>query len=58
VRQYALLAIPMKPLCREGCAGLCPTCGRNLNQGPCDCPPQVLDPRLSGLRKLLSTNDG
>jgi len=38
IRQYALLAIPMKPLCREDCAGLCPTCGRNLNQGPCGCP--------------------
>jgi uncharacterized protein len=58
VRQYALLAIPMKPLCREGCAGLCPTCGRNLNLGVCDCPPQGLDPRLAGLRKLLSTNNG
>jgi len=29
--QYALLAIPMKPLCRGDCAGLCPECGRNLN---------------------------
>ncbi len=37
IRQYALLAIPMKPLCRENCAGLCPNCGHNLNQGPCDC---------------------
>jgi len=58
VRQYALLAIPMKPLCREGCAGWCPTCGRNLNLGACACPPQGLDPRLAGLRKLLSTNNG
>ena len=39
IRQYALLAIPMKPLCREDCAGLCPHCGRNLNLGPCGCPP-------------------
>ena len=38
VRQYALLAIPMKPLCRADCAGLCPHCGRNLNQGSCGCP--------------------
>ena len=37
VRQYALLALPMKPLCSADCAGLCPTCGKNLNQGPCDC---------------------
>lgn len=40
LRQRALLAIPMKPLCREDCAGLCPSCGRNLNLGPCNCPPQ------------------
>jgi uncharacterized protein len=40
MRQCTLLAIPMKPLCREDCAGLCPNCGHNLNQGPCSCPPQ------------------
>ena len=40
LRQCSLLAIPMKPLCREDCAGLCPSCGHNLNQGPCNCPPQ------------------
>ena len=37
IRQCALLAIPMKPLCGEDCAGLCPNCGHNLNQGPCNC---------------------
>ena len=62
IRQYALLAIPMKPLCREDCAGLCPSCGQNLNQRPCGCPPQVVDPRWSDLTKLasaggLSVND-
>jgi len=40
MRQCALLAIPMKPLCREDCAGLCPVCGQNLNQGACSCPPR------------------
>jgi uncharacterized protein len=43
LRQCALLAIPMKPLCREDCAGLCPNCGHNLNLGPCSCPPQGAD---------------
>jgi len=52
IRQYTLLAIPMKPLCREDCAGLCPNCGQNLNKGPCDCPPTI-DPRWSELSKLL-----
>lgn len=52
VRQYALLTISMKPLCREDCAGLCPECGRNLNQGPCDCPVRTFDPRWSKLMNL------
>ena len=56
IRQYALLATPMKPLCREDCAGLCPSCGHNLNQGPCGCPPQKADPRWSKLRELASAN--
>ncbi|MFC1931411.1 DUF177 domain-containing protein [Chloroflexota bacterium] len=53
VRQYMLLAVPMKPLCREKCAGLCQSCGRNLNEGSCDCPPQAVDPRWSELSRLL-----
>ncbi len=52
IRQYAVLAIPMKPLCQENCTGLCPTCGHNFNLGPCDCPQQEIDPRWSGLHKL------
>lgn len=32
-----LLALPMKHLCREDCKGLCPRCGKNLNEGPCGC---------------------
>ena len=55
IRQYALLATPMKPLCREGCAGLCSSCGHNLNLGACDCLPQEADPRWSKLKKLVST---
>jgi uncharacterized protein len=54
VRQYALLAVPMKPLCKPDCAGLCPTCGYNLNQGDCPCPPQEIDPRWDKLRQLFS----
>jgi uncharacterized protein len=52
VRQYALLAIPMKPLCKEDCAGLCSYCGHNLNLGPCGCPPRGVDSRWSELNKL------
>jgi len=53
VRQYLLLAVPIKPLCDEDCAGLCASCGKDLNKGPCDCPPKEIDPRWSELSKLL-----
>ncbi len=53
IRQYIVLASPMKPLCREECAGLCQNCGYNLNQGACGCPQPEVDPRWSELMKLL-----
>jgi uncharacterized protein len=37
VREYLALGVPMKPLCREGCAGLCAQCGASLNEGECLC---------------------
>ncbi len=49
IRQYTVLAIPMKPLCRKDCAGICPKCGQNLNTGPCACPTHAIDPRWSKL---------
>lgn len=49
VRQYTLLAMPMKPLCRPDCAGLCPNCGANLNQGVCTCTPRSSESHLSDL---------
>ena len=53
IRQYALLAIPMKPLCRQDCAGICPECGHNLNQTTCNCSPRPVDPRLAKLADLV-----
>lgn len=44
------LNVPMKFLCREGCAGICDGCGADLNAGPCDCRPAP-DPRWSALAK-------
>ncbi len=55
VQQYASMAVPIKPLCKPDCAGLCPTCGHNLNRGGCPCPPQDIDPRWDKLRQLFST---
>ena len=55
VRQYVIISLPMKPLCRQNCAGLCFTCGVNLNDTPCDCPTST-DSRWSPLLDLLAAN--
>lgn len=52
VRDAVLLELPQAPLCREGCAGLCPNCGAELDQGPCGCPRADRDPRWAGLERL------
>jgi uncharacterized protein len=43
------LGIPMKPVCRPDCRGLCPQCGADLNAGDCDCRQEATDPRWAGL---------
>ncbi len=43
------MAIPMKPLCREDCLGLCPKCGADRNAGPCGCAGEDTDPRWGTL---------
>jgi uncharacterized protein len=55
IRQNALLAIPMKVLCRKDCAGLCSECGKNLNEGKCNCNSEIIDPRWAKLAQLAST---
>ncbi len=57
IRQYGLLATPTKTLCRQDCAGLCPVCGRNLNEGPCNCRPRAAEHQQSGLSKLALAGD-
>lgn len=57
VRQDILLAIPPNPICRSRCAGLCPKCGKNWNEGPCDCKDDDIDPRLQALKQLLDKQD-
>jgi uncharacterized protein len=52
LRENILLSLPVQPLCREECRGLCPHCGANLNLGPCGCQGPQVDPRLHILRKL------
>jgi len=51
-REQVLIALPMKPLCREDCRGLCPSCGTDLNAGACSCADKVIDPRLEVLKNF------
>ena len=51
-----ILEMETKFLCTPDCAGLCQTCGANLNDGPCACPAEI-DPRLAVLRQLLDSED-
>ena len=55
-REALLLELPLAPLCRDDCAGLCATCGADLNAGPCTCAPADADPRWAAL-DLLRDND-
>ena len=56
MREQFYLALPMKPLCRDDCRGLCPQCGTNLNAGTCDCSPVWEDPRLAALKAIKGKN--
>jgi len=49
-----ILDLDMRYLCREDCKGLCPKCGKNLNEGDCGCDTKEQDPRLSALGKLFN----
>jgi uncharacterized protein len=57
LREQFYLSLPMKPLCVEGCKGICPQCGTTRNTAPCDCNPQWEDPRMAGFKTLLKQND-
>lgn len=57
VAEQVLLELPTHPLCREDCAGLCPTCGADRNLGPCGCRQEPVDPRWAGLTALRDRQD-
>ena len=52
VEEAVFMAIPISPLCREDCLGLCPICGRDQNIATCSCQKESLDPRWDKLRNL------
>jgi len=53
LRQAIYLELPMHPVCREDCKGLCPKCGQDFNQGACDCSDDEIDPRWEVLKDLV-----
>ena len=57
IRQCWAVALPMQPLCRADCQGLCSRCGADLNEQSCSCPPDE-DERWSGLRQLAGKMEG
>ena len=57
LRQYAIAAQPIKPLCGEGCLGLCQECGADLNRENCICSEPDIDPRWSALAALLNQSN-
>jgi len=54
VKEQFQLQVPMHPLCKEDCLGLCPDCGKNWNKGKCSCNPELKSKEPSALAKALS----
>lgn len=53
VREYMLLDVPIKTLCKPDCKGLCPICGENQNESICEHDDEAIDPRLAKLKSLF-----
>ena len=52
VQEQVIMALPVRPLCREDCRGLCPVCGADLNEESCTCAEKTVDPRWKALSEL------
>jgi len=46
LREHVILSAPMQPLCSDDCLGLCARCGKNLNEGPCQCAEELPTPTV------------
>jgi uncharacterized protein len=57
IREHLLLELPDDPLCRDDCAGICPVCGTDRNQGACECDTTVRDERWAALDELRLDGD-
>jgi uncharacterized protein len=54
LRERVMLALPMQRVCSDACLGICPICGKNRNESPCDCKTGAADDRWGALRNLTS----
>ena len=54
LREHIILTSPMQPLCRENCAGLCARCGKDLNEGLCQCPAEAPSTAIRVIRTTRS----
>jgi uncharacterized protein len=52
LQEQLVMALPVKPLCRPDCRGICPRCGADLNRSACRCTDSPVDPRLAVLKSL------
>lgn len=57
VRQYLLTTLPLQPICRPDCKGLCPSCGADLNEGSCTCEAEPTGGPFSVLAELLAKGE-
>lgn len=57
VKRGIIGELPMKVICREDCKGLCPVCGKDLNDGDCGCDRTIRDPRFESLRALFNDDE-
>ena len=56
LQDHVIMSLPVRPLCRDNCSGLCPHCGANRNEGDCGCEEPVFDTRFAALKDLKIDN--
>ncbi len=57
VKKNIIFSLPMKVVCKEDCKGLCPVCGKNLNEGDCSCDTSYINPSFESLRSLFKFDE-
>ncbi|TKB67228.1 MAG: DUF177 domain-containing protein [Nitrospira sp.] len=57
LREHVILSAPMQPICSDDCLGLCAQCGKNLNEGPCQCATEPPIPTVRVVRGMKRKTD-